>query len=316
MLMRSIILVVALVFAALAARPATAADPVFPVGSHIGLVPPPGMVPSKAFEGFEDRDKNVAIVLVELAAAAYADIEKGFNPDALKAQGTEIESRDDVALKDGHGFILMAHQDVAGTKVRKWILVAAADDLTALVSIQVPEAAKDAYPDDAIRAALATTTVRASVPEAEQLGVLPFTLKDLAGFRIVRAAANGAALLTDGPKDAIELNEQAVFLITLGPPAPEQPEERDSLARRAIATTPGVKEMRIERAEPLRIGGQPGAEMIVQAKDARTDTAVTLVQWLRFGSGGSMRLLGISRADAWDKMFPRFRAMRDGIEPK
>jgi len=316
MLMRSIILVVALVFAALAARPATAADPVFPVGSHIGLVPPPGMVPSKAFEGFEDRDKNVAIVLVELAAAAYADIERGFNPDALKAQGTEIESRDDVALKDGHGFILMAHQDVAGTKVRKWILVAAADDLTALVSIQVPEAAKDAYPDDAIRAALATTAVRASVPEAEQLGVLPFTLKDLAGFRIVRAAANGAALLTDGPKDAIELNEQAVFLITLGPPAPEQPEERDSLARRAIATTPGVKEMRIERAEPLRIGGQPGAEMIVQAKDARTDTAVTLVQWLRFGSGGSMRLLGISRADAWDKMFPRFRAMRDGIEPK
>jgi hypothetical protein len=74
--------------------------------------------------------------------------------------------------------------------------------------------------------------------------------------------------------------------------------------------------MRIERSEPLRIGGQPGQEMLVEAKDARNDTALTLVQWLRFGPNGYMRMLGVARKDEWDKVFPRFRAVRDGIEPK
>ena len=35
----------------LLAGPLAAADPTFPRGSHIGLVPPPGLVPSTAFEG-------------------------------------------------------------------------------------------------------------------------------------------------------------------------------------------------------------------------------------------------------------------------
>lgn len=298
------------------ARPVEAADPVFPAGSRVGLVPPPGLVPSKAFEGFEDRDKHVAIAVLELGGAVYAEIEKGFDPDALKKQGTELESRDDITLQNGHGFLLVARQDVDGTKFRKWILVAAVGDLTVLVNAQVPEAARGAYPDEAIRAALSTTATRTNVPIAEQLGLLPYQLKELAGFRIVRAAANGSALLTDGPKDDLEFGEQAVFLISLGPGAPEQPQQRDSLARRIMAMTPGVKDMQIERAEPLRIGGMPGEEMIVRAKDAKTDTDLSIVQWLRFGSGASMRLLGIGRTEAWDRIFPRFRAIRDGVEPK
>jgi hypothetical protein len=313
MVARFIVLMVALCFSA---APVKAADPVFPVGSRIGLVPPPGLVPSRTFEGFEDADKKVAIVVLELAPAAYADIEKQFDPEALKAQGTEVDLRESITLKDGHGFIVKARQVMAGTKLRKFILIAATGDLTTLISAQVPEAAAAAYPDDVIRAALITVAIRAAVPAAEQLSILPFKIKDLAGFRLVRAAANGVALLTDGPKNAIELNEQPLLLINLGPGAPDQPEERHSFARRAIATTPGVKDMQITRAEPLRIAGQPGEEIFVEAKDAKSGTALRVAQWLRFGSGGFVRLLCMTRTDTWDQMFPRFRAVRDGIEAK
>jgi hypothetical protein len=34
------------------------------------------------------------------------------------------------------------------------------------------------------------------------------------------------------------------------------------------------------------------------------------------GSGGFVRLLCRTRSDTWDQMFPRFRAVRDGIDPK
>ncbi len=312
MLIRGTVLVLMLLFG----FPAEAAEPVFPPGSRIGLVPPAGMIASKLFQGFEDREKNASIVLIELSEEAYPEIEKGFAVEALKAQGIDVQAREELPLKEGRGFLVIAHQVLTGTPTRKWALVATEHDLTAVISVQVPDAAQDAYPDAALRASLATFTTRAAVPVQEQLDLLPFSLKDLAGFRIVRAAATGAALLTDGPKDAIELNDQPLLLITFLPGAADQVLDRESLARRAMSATPGVKDMRIVRSEPMRIVGQPGHEIVVDAKDAKTETELRVVQWLRFGANGSLRLLGAVRKDDWDKMFPRFRAVRDGIEPK
>jgi hypothetical protein len=34
---------------------------------------------------------------------------------------------------------------------------------------------------------------------------------------------------------------------------------------------------------------------------------------VRFGTAGFVRMVGVARADEWDKMFMRFRAVRDGI---
>jgi hypothetical protein len=305
-----------LVLALLSGLPAEAAEPVFPPGSRIGLEPPAGMTVSKLFQGFEDREKNASIIFVELSGEAYTEIEKSFAVEALKAQGIDVQAREEFPLKDGRGFLVIAHLAVAGTPFRKWALVATEHDLTAVISIQVPDAAQDTYPDAALRASLATFTTRAAVPVQEQLDLLPFSLKDLAGFRIVRAAATGAALLTEGPKDAIELDEQPLLLITFLPGAGDQVSDRDSLARRAISGTPGVKDMRIVRSEAMRIAGQPGHEIMVDAKEAKTETELRVVQWLRFGPGGSLRVLGAVRKDEWDKVFPRFRAVRDGIGPK
>ena len=43
---------------------------------------------------------------------------------------------------------------------------------------------------------------------------------------------------------------------------------------------------------------------------------MTIVQWLRFGGGSSLRIIGSSPRDDWAKAFPRFRAVRDGIQPR
>ncbi len=55
--------------------------------------------------------------------------------------------------------------------------------------------------------------------------------------------------------------------------------------------------MQIQDAEPLRIGSQPGYQTLAKAKDGQTDTDVMVVQWLRFGSGGFLQMIGIARAD-------------------
>jgi hypothetical protein len=38
------------------------------------------------------------------------------------------------------------------------------------------------------------------------------------------------------------------------------------------------------------------------------------VQWVRFGSGGFLRIIGVSRSAEANALLIRFRAVRDGIE--
>ena len=106
------------------------------------------------------------------------------------------------------------------------------------------------------------------------------------------------------------------MLIAIPPVTVPQPEEREGFARRLLSATPGVKEIRIVRSEPLRIGGQPGHQVIAEAKDDPTATPVTMVQWLRFGPGRFLHIFGLARTEAWQSVFMRMRTLRDSIEPK
>jgi hypothetical protein len=301
---------------ALAGVPAEGAEPVFPLGLRIGLVPPPGLVASTAFQGFEDRDRNVAMVLSEMPPDAFAAMDQVFTIDALKLKGIEAERREPVTLKEGRGFIVVTRQQAGGTTLHKWVLVAGTPALTAIVSLQIPEEAAAAYPDEACRTSLASFVVRAKVPPSEQLALLPYELRDQAGFRIVRALADGSALLTEGPNDTITAADQPYVLIAIPAVAVPQPEEREAFARRLLAATPGVKEIRLVRSEPLRIGGQPGHQLIAEAKDDPSMTPVTMVQWLRFGPGRFFHIFGLARTEVWQGVFMRMRSVRDGIEPK
>jgi len=299
-----------------AAAPVRAADPVFPPGSRVGLVPPAGLVVSREFAGFEDRAHKAAIVVAELPPEAYDEIAKGATTEILKASGATVESNEPFTLASGPAFLVVGRQSAEGLTVQKWVLVASAGGLTAAVTVQVPEEAKDLYPDAAVRAALATVVVRANAPVEELLAMLPFTVRDLAGFRPIGGRRGTAALLSDGPKDTIELSEQPLVLITAISGAPPEGPDRDRFARTLFGATPGLKDIRLTRAEPQRVGGYPGHEIVADAKDMKTDTDITVAQWLRFGTGGYLHMLAIGRKDAWPTLFPRFRAVRDGIDPK
>ena len=297
------------------AIPARGSEPTFLPGARVGLVPPDGMVLSRSFQGFEDADKGAMLFLTELGANTAEPVAKDFTPEALAAGGIEVESRENIALAGMHGYLVVAHQDVAGARWRKWALVQTRDDITAIIVVMTPEAAREAYPDATLRASLATLALRESVPDEEKVGLLPYRFGDLAGFRLVQAIPGGTAILTSGPSDATIASQQPFFMIQLAAGAPA-PAERESFARRLLAATAGFDQLRVVASEPMHFGAQQGHEMIAEGKDTKNGVELSFVQWLRFGASGYMRMIGIARRDVWAEAFPRMRELRDGIQFK
>lgn len=297
----------------LAAAPALAADAVFPLNSRVGLVPPPGFTASSKFAGFENTPQSAAILLVELPAEAYADVEKGFTDEALKARGMAVEAREPLTLKDGRGFFVSGPQESGGAKRHEIVMVATLSGVTTIVSLQMIQDSHASITDAVARAAFATLAVR-TVPEDERLAVLPYKLTNLAGFRLVRSAGDGSAILTEGPEDAVAAVEQPFVVISVAVSNAQTADERNKLALQIFRGAPGLKDVKITRAEPLRMGNLQGFEIVADAKDRSSNTDVTAVQWLRFGGNGYIQIFAIARRTAWNDAFPKLRTIRDNIE--
>ena len=244
------------------AMPSRAAEPAFPPGSRIGLVPPTGMVISDAFAGFADPEKNAAILIATLPAAAYSQLDKTLDTEELRKQGISLEKREPMRLDAGKGFLLTGRQVAGKERYRKWLLVLAAGDITALVSVQVPES-DTAYPNNIVRAALATLAVRQKVPEQEQLGLLPFTVGDLAGFRVDAVLPGRALVLSaaaaETAKDAAKESEEA----------PKEPKEAKDSKEAAKDTSKEAPKEPKEAKDSKEAAKDSSKEAAARSFDAR-----------------------------------------------
>lgn len=310
---------------ALAASSVSAADTVFPPGSHIGLAPPAGVSVSRTFPGFADPEKKVSFLFTELPGGAYEEFVKGMTTTAKSAPGVSAFRQEVLLTQNGAATLIVADQESQGEKFRKWLLVTrntVSDrnvDISRayVVTVQVPAGASSAYPDEAIRKSLATLTLRDEIPNEETLSLLPFRMTDLAKFRYARPVTPGrAVVLTDEEKMGTAPEKHAYMFVSIGQSPQIQPDERERFARNLLSGISGYSDLRVTFAEPQRIGNFPGYEIRLEGKDDRTKADVALVQWVRFSGGAVLRMVGIAPKDAWLDSFARFRAVRDGIEPR
>jgi hypothetical protein len=307
-------LLTALVFLA-GATAVRAADPVYPMASQSGLVPPDGMVVSKTFPGFEDLNNDSAILIALQPARAYDDLKKSLDTDALKKQGITVDKREDLPLSFGTGTLIVGKAEADKKVYNKWLVVAPGKDVTVLVNAQAPEHSTT-YTDAVIRAALATLTVRDSVPDSEKLGLLPFTIGDLAGFHVQNVMAGRAVLLGDPNDPASAQVLKPHLFIGAFSGGPSEPTDRADFARVAFGEILGIEDPHVTISEPLRINGQSGFQTVAQAKDAHTGADIMVAQWLRFGGGGFLQMIGMASAADWPDAQTRLRAVRDSVDLK
>jgi hypothetical protein len=292
---------------------AFAADPVFPPGVRVGLTPLVGLSPSKKFVGFETEDESVRVLVAELPAEAYGEVMNAFKANPAGTGGVKPES-----LETSAG---LAYYTAEGAKdgainVRRYSMILSGGTFSGYVAVQVPENAAKIYTDDAIRQMFASASIRKEVPVDEQLGLMPFKISELSDFKTVRTLALGAALILADGDEKTGFEAAPFMVIGLIGASPAQPEDRGRFAQQAATTIPGVRDARITMSEPMRIDGMAGYETRIDATSGKDNTAVTVVQWLRFGGSNALRIIGSAPRDEWTKAFPRFRAVRDGIQPR
>ncbi len=235
--------VAALLLAGMAAlaAPAASAAPVFPTGLRVGLETPPGLVVSHRFPGFEDPDHKVSVAIFELPGQAYDQImQAGFDK---QTQGMTNVTKSDFAIAGGSGYLVTGESKVNDQGEHRWFLMAKPKagsrqglGLDRLVRVDVPDSAREVYSDAVVRKMLASVDFR-PIPTKELLGLLPFKLDNLAGFRVARVLPGGA-ILTDGPSDEIGSAKQPYVIVSVGRGGPGDPALRGNFRPRHAAQRP------------------------------------------------------------------------------
>jgi hypothetical protein len=311
--MKPIQLLAAIALLVTAICPAFAADAIFPPGVRVGVTPLVGLVRAKSFVGFETEDQGVKVLVTELPAEAYSEVMNAFKANPAGTGGIKPES---IETSAGVAYYTAETAKDGATSVRRYSMILPGGAFSGYIAVQVPENAAKIYTDEAVRQMFASAAIRKEVPVEEQLGLMPFKIGELGDFKNVRTLAPGAAvILADG--DETTGFEVAPFMVIgfIGA-TPAQPDDRGRFAQQAATTIPGIRDARITMSEPIRIEGMPGYETRIDATSGRDNTSVTVVQWLKFGGSNSLRIIGSAPREQWPKAFPRFRAVRDGIQPR
>ncbi len=286
------------------------AEPVFPPGLRVGLEPAGDFKAGSGISGFQDRDRKATIGIAELPAAAYGELVKAMFGQ-VPASATDIE-RELFPFQNGIGYLHEARTVDNGVATKRWLFLAMPAGLkqafVAVINVSIPETASSVYSDATVRKMLASITVR-DPPIEEQLGLIPFKLEELAGFRVASVTPD-SVLVIDGPDD--DPTKRPYMVVTIGRAQPSQLDDRGRFSRDLLAQSP-LRELTLQSAEQMRISGAPGFEIRGRAEDMRNNK-VAVVQWVRFIGSGFIRIIGIAPSEQWDEMFSRFRAVRDGVE--
>jgi hypothetical protein len=311
--MKHIRLLSALALLVAAICPAFAEDTVFPPGVRVGVTPLVGLIGAKTFVGFETEDHGVKVLMAELPADAYNEVVTAFKANPAGTNGIKPES---IETSAGTAYYTAENAKNGAANVRRYSMILPGGAFSGYIAVQIPENASRIYTDEAIRKMFASAVVRKEVPVEEQLGLMPFKISQLADFKNVRTLAVGSTLLLADGEENSGVEAAPFIVLSLMGAAPAQQDDRGRFAQEAAIAIPGVREARMTMSEPIRIDGMPGYETRIDGISGKDNTAVTVVQWLRFGGPTTLRIIGSAPRDQWAKAFPRFRTVRDGILPR
>lgn len=290
---------------------AIAAEPVFPQGSHFGLVPPPGFVESPDFMGFMSTETGGSILINELPREAFESLKKTDLAAGLARSGVTVETQSSIIVGKMNAIRITGYQTANGTRFTKCALFVEGATKTATVSLQIPEVNAGVLGAKPC-ASLSTLAQRA---DAGADRPLPYELSDMGGMRDTKSPLKGAKILTIGPKDTVKGTEQPLMIIVSSLGA-VQGSDHGTISKQALQSLRALSNPTIVSETSLQIDGAPGYEIVASGTYSGSRQPIAVVQWMRFADNRYIRLVGIAAAARKDAAFAAFHKVRNGLRAR
>ncbi len=286
---------------------------IIPPGSAFGLAPPPGYIASPNATGFANPDQpGTSIVLSEMPAGAYPQIERGMTAEALARSGIELVARESFATPVGTGLLITGTQRANERTLAKWMLVVPAKagetTATARIVVTTPAPADPPATDAAMRAAFATLAF-APLSMAEKIAALPFRLTEGPTLIVGQTLSGSSAVLTPGGRQGSP--GSPLIAIAFAPGDPVSPGERATAALVLSRQLGGLSEVRrtppAESADTMRIDG---------AGRSRDGIAKRFAQWVIFLPDGHLRILAMADEESFGPLAAEFETIASSVVRK
>lgn len=273
-------------------------------GTKVSLTPPKDFEPATRFTGFENVDGMASIMVSELPTTAAGMQQRMSDKDALATRGMRLIEASDVEARGGKARLLDVRQDGNGTQYAKWLLIGGDASNTALVVATFP--AEDATLSKTLRAAV-LSAAWSDEKESDPFAGTGFRLGDSELLKYAHRL-NSMLLWTESGQLG-KVPQEAM----LG--AGVSPESRGSADLRGFAQTlprllRPLSDVTHLQSRTTLLDGLPAEEVIADAKDVKTGTAVKLYAVVGADSPNFyLFLVGLAPPDRFAALLPEYRRL-------
>jgi hypothetical protein len=283
-------------------------------GTTVSLVPMPGFVHATNFAGFGNEKIQASVVVVEMAAAGYAEISTLFKDletaqKQFASQNVKVTAREEIDTAAGRVPLVSGTQDAAGTTYQKWVALFKGAR-TVILTVQAPTAA--GIDGAAVKTMLASVSLGAESSLADKLTSLPFTIEPRAPFRVVDTFGGSAVAMTVGEKDLDPDATQPLLIAAYQISAPVGTVDLTVAAERLLKQTKDFDAATIETRERTPFAGATG--VLLAGTHAQKGRAKRFVQYMAIGeSGRAVRMLVSADEGAFKDLQPAIAAIAQTV---
>lgn len=297
------ILVIAMAFAAMLARSATAAE-MQANNSRVVLDLPAGFSPSKLFSGFQNEATGTSFVILELPAKAFPELAAGFEPPALAKRGLTNAEKGSLPRTDEHIY-MRAHQQTPGGAYAKFFVLFKTADQTVLVSANAPQAGIEAGTVEAVAIERVLTGARTAPTRATQE---LYRLGYLGPFKAAGTIVGTSQLFTLDGRMEPERKGEVRSLLMVAPSLDQRAiPDPEAMAKNLVSTLTGFKGIKPGATVRTTIDGVAAVTLDAEAVDSEQAAPVLIHQTLLLPKdGGYIRVIGIATATDKARLAPEF----------
>jgi hypothetical protein len=275
---------------------------------EVGLaIPQPvGFTKSTSFYGFEQVETSSSVMLSKIPGP-FAKVTQGFNKSTLATRGIDLISKKPIKIDNQSGLLLNVSQSAYGQKFLKWIVVFGNDRETNVITATFP-ADKPQLSKPLKQVVLGVVPSKIADRAFSSLMFDVTEVEGLARVKNVAAFGKALAFTKDGNMPSAALTDPLLLVTTSLGAVPVG--DKKSFAQQRLSNYPQIKVERVITTNEVTIDNVPGWEIIANARDLKTQSALKVYQVMLFPkSGGYVLTIGIVGDKQADLYLPKFKAI-------